>query len=326
MKKVLIILAVAMITVFIGCKKQNEFKQEDGKTSEDNRNVQSECDQAINDANNVVSSNGAAYGKNFDAALAESKLTNGEVCGASIDTTLRLQGIITLNFDGITVCDNRKRAGSIKLTLQGFASGKRWEDKGAILEIVYSNYKVTRASDGKSIKFNGEINVTNVTGGNLILLYFGIAPNQTSLIHKVEGTNLQIVFDEAKTATWNINRQVTYTKSMNGSTVVFTCTGEGIGTYNGISNLENWGTTRDGDAFTSQITEPVVWNTTCGAGAPVTGKLIMKVDSKEFELTITVGVDINGNPVTPSVNECPYGLKVSWKWKNDTGSKIYPYQ
>jgi hypothetical protein len=210
--------------------------------------------------------------------------------------------------------------------LQGFTSGIRWENPGAVLEIVYSDYKVTRASDGKSIKFNGTINLTNVTGGNLFLLYFGIEPNQTSLIHKAEGNNIQIVFDDTQTATWNINRQATYTKSMNGSTVVFTCTGEGIGTHNGINNLENWGTTRDGDEFTSQVTEPVIWNTTCGAGAPVTGKMIMKIDSKEFELTIICGVDEAGNPVTPSVNNCPYGLKVTWRLKDDTGSKIFPYQ
>jgi len=326
MKKLLMIMAVAIITIFASCKKQEVFKQEDGKTSEDNRNVQAECDEAINDANNVVSYHGSSFGKSPNSVLAESKLTNGEVCGASIDTSLLKQGIITLNFDGTTVCNNRKRAGSIRLSIQGFTSGTRWEEPGAVLQIVYNDYKVTRTSDGKSIKFNGMLNVTNVTGGNLILLYLGIAPNQTNLIHKVEGNNIQIVFDDTKTATWNINRQATYTKSMNGNTVVFTCTGEGIGTYNGINNLENWGTTREGDGFTSQVSEPVVWNTTCGAGAPVTGKLIMKIDSKEFELTITLGVDINGNPVTPAVNECPYGLKVSWKWKNDTGSKIYPYQ
>ncbi len=326
MKKLLIILAVVMIPVFIGCEKRKEFKQEDGQTSEDNRNVQSECDQAINDANNVVSSNATLNGKSYGKAGAETQLTNGDVCGAKIDTSLRLQGIITVNFDGVTVCNNRKRSGSIKLTLQGFASGIRWENPGAVLQVVYTDYKVTRASDGKSVKFNGALNLTNVSGGNLILLYFGIAPNQTSLIHTAEGSNIQVVFDDSKTATWNINRKATYTKSMNGSTVVFTCTAEGLGTYNGISNLENWGTTRDGDVFTSQVTEPVIWNTTCGAGAPVTGKLIMKVDSKEFEITITVGVDSNGNPVPPAVNECAYGLKVSWVWKDKTGSKIYPYQ
>jgi len=326
MKKLLIILAVTMIPVFISCKKNREFKKEDGQASEDNRNVQSECDQAMSDANNVVSSVGNINGKSHGKSGAYTMLTNGEVCGASIDTTLKLQGIVTINFDGVTVCNNRKRAGSIKATLKDYVSGKRWIDAGAVLELVYTDYKVTRASDGKSIKFNGTLNLINESGGNLILLILGITPNQTNLVHKAEGSNIQVVFDDTKTATWNINRKATYTKSMNGNTIVLTCTAEGTGSYNGINNLENWGTTRDGDAFTSQVTEPVVWNTTCGAGAPVTGLVIMKIDSKEFELTITVGVDQNGNPVPPTVNNCPYGLKVSWKYKNKTNSKIFPYR
>jgi hypothetical protein len=326
MKKLLIILAIAMIPMFIACKKNREFKKEDGTTSEDNRNVQGETDQAINDANNVVSSVSNINGGSYDGKSINSMLTNGEVCGATIDTTLKTQGIVTINFDGVTVCNNRKRAGSIKLTLKEFLSGKRWIDPGAVLEVVYNDYKVTRASDGKSIKLNGLFNLTNVSGGNLILLYFGIAPNQTNLIHRAEGTNISVTFDDTKTAIWNISRQATYTKSMNGNTVVFTCTAEGIGSYNGISNLENWGTTREGDAFTSQVTEPVVWNTTCGAHAPVTGKLTIKVDSKEFELITIIGVDESGNPVPVTVNNCPYGLKVIWTYKNKTESKIIPYK
>lgn len=326
MKKIIFVLAVILIPIFISCEKRKEFKEEDGKTSEDNRNVQSECDQAINDVNNAITNIGDINGKSYSKISINNQLINGEICGATIDTTLKLQGIVTINFDGVTVCNNRKRAGSIKATLIGFSTGTRWKDPGAVLELVYSDYKVTRASDGKSIKFNGTLNLTNVRGGNLILLILGLEPNQTSLIHKAEGNNIQIVFDDSKNATWNINRKATYTKSMNGNTLVITCTAEGIGTYNGINNLENWGTTRDGDAFTSQVSSPIIWNTTCGAGAPVTGVLIMKVDSKEFELTITAGVDQNGNPVTPSVNTCPYGLKVSWKWKNKEDSKIYPYQ
>ena len=90
MKKLLIILAVAMIPVFINCKKQREFKNEDGQTSADNQNVQSECDQAINDANNVVSSIGNINGQSYNKELTSTQLTNGEVCGATIDTTLKL--------------------------------------------------------------------------------------------------------------------------------------------------------------------------------------------------------------------------------------------
>lgn len=221
------------------------------------------------------------------------------------------------------MCNNRKRSGSIKLTLLDFPS-KKWKDAGAVLQIDYNSYKVVRASDNKGIQFDGTHLLTNVSGGNWLTILF--LPAHANLVHKVTGTDLKVTFDDGKIAKWNINRQYTYSYSMNGTTPVITCAGEGLGTQNGISQLENWGTTRDGDAFTSQIVENVVWNTTCGAHAPVTGKINIKVDAKEFELTSVIGVDVSGNPVTPAVNTCPYGLKVSWIWKTKTGSKIYPYQ
>ncbi len=62
----------------------------------------------------------------------------------------------------------------------------------------------------------------------------------------------------AGTASYNINRKFTYT--YNPTTIVLTCVGEGIGITSGsLSNLENFGTTRDGDLFTSQVTTPIVW-------------------------------------------------------------------
>ena len=252
-------------------------------------------------------------------------LTSANICGASIDSSQITSGIVTMNFDGVTVCNNRKRSGSVKATIVNFVGGVRWKDPGAVLQLLYTDYKITRASDGASIKFNGTLSITNVTGGNLVYLLLGLAPNTTNLIHRVEGNSINVTFDDTKTATWNINRQYTYTKYMNGSTPVIECKGEGMGTNSGLSNLENWGTTRDGDDFTSQVSEPVIWNTTCGLYAPVTGVLIIAVAAKEFELTTTIGVDISGNPVTPAINTCPYGLKVSWKWKNKTGSKLYKY-
>jgi hypothetical protein len=69
----------------------------------------------------------------------------------------------------------------------------------------------------------------------------------------------------------------------------------------------------------------VVWNTTCGAWAPVTGELDIKVQSKAFDLIMLIGVDQNGNPVIPAQNTCPYGMKISWTYGSKTGSKIYPY-
>jgi hypothetical protein len=137
----------------------------------------------------------------------------------------------------------------------------------------------------------------------------------------VTGTDLNANFDDGKTATYNINRKFTYTYS----NLVFTCTGEGIGSHNGISNLENYGTTRDGDDFTSEVTTPIIWNTTCGAWAPTQGGVDIRVDGKSFDLKVTFAVDNGGNPVGVAPNTCAYGFKVEWTYKKKTNKKVYGY-
>ena len=226
-------------------------------------------------------------------------------------------GTIKINYDG-TVCGNRKREGSIRLTIQNYVSGKRWKDAGCVLKVDYLAYKVTRASDNKSLKFDGTHYVTNISGGTWWDLFIATQPN---LSHSVTGTDLLVTFEDGATATCNINRRITYV----WANLILTCTGEGIGSSNGLNNLENYGTTRDGDQFTSQVTTPVVWNTTCGAWAPVTGEVRIKVDSREFELVCTFGVNSSGVPVTVGANQCPYGLKLYWKYKKKDKTKIIGY-
>ncbi|MCE3259593.1 MAG: hypothetical protein K0S12_1234, partial [Bacteroidetes bacterium] len=124
-----------------------------------------------------------------------------------------------------------------------------------------------------------------------------------------------------KTAVYNINRKFTYT--LPGG--IITCTGEGIGSSDGLGQLENYGTTRDGDAFTSQVTTPIVWNWTCGWWAPVAGAVNVKVEDKDFDLKVQFSVNQDGDAVTAAANDCPYGWKVEWTHKNKTNKKIFGY-
>jgi len=315
MKKLFLALAVFSLLLSVeSCKKKKAFKNEDGQASEDNRNVQQQADDAISDGDNVVTTYPALTGKVIQPP--QNSIFAAQ-CGYSVDTAGLSTGTVKINYDGVTVCSNRKRSGSIRLTIQDYTLGKRWYDTAAVLRVDYINYKVTRASDSKSILFNGTHYVTNVVGGNIWTLIFGGTP----VIRTVTGSGLQVTFDNSSTASWNINRKYTYTKSGN----VYTCTGEGIGSYNGESSLENWGTTRDGDVFTSKVETPVIWNTTCGFWAPVQGKLDIKVADKNFDLRVTLGVDNSGNPVAVQANNCPYGWKVEWTYKNHTNNKIFGY-
>lgn len=319
-KKILLGLAALVLAsglVFTSCKKKKAFKNEDGQASADTRTAQGENDAAVSDINDVISNQPLLHGRTNGTQGTNGIM--GNICGLSVDTNGAYMGSIKLNYNG-TTCNNRTRTGSIHLTIVDYAQGKRWKHAGCVLKIDYMNYQITRASDGYSILFNGTQYITNVSGGTWFeLLFMG----QANLVHTVTGNNLNVSFNGTGTAIYNINRRFTYT--YNSTSYVITCTGEGIGSSNGVNNLENYGTTRDGDAFTSEVLTPVVWNTTCGAWAPIQGQVKIKVDSKDFALDCLFGTDASGNAVSVGSNQCPYGWKVEWKYKNKTKNKVIGY-
>lgn len=303
------------------CKKKKEFKSEDGQTSADNKSVQNENDAAVNEVNTEIGNNASLHGRSpspsgingLQSALGITALSY------SVDTNGAHLGTIKIIYDGVTVVNNRKRSGAIKLTILNYATGKRWKQAGCLLQVDFLAYKVTRASDGKSVRLDGTQNITNETGGTWWELL--IIKTQSSIATSVTGTNLNITFDESKTAVYNINRRFTYSIPNN----LLTCTGEGIGNNGDLGSLENYGTTRDGDAFTSQVTTPIVWNWTCGPWAPVQGEVNIKVAGKDFALKVLFSVDASGNSFTAAPNSCPYGWKVEWTYKSKTNKKIYGY-
>ncbi len=311
----LALIFLAGTLVFTGCKKQKAFKSENGQDSADNRTSQSENDNAINDVNQVISDNSSLHGR-LGGTQKISDLLGTTICGMTVNTVNIANGEVTLNYNG-TTCSNRTRTGSIRLTILSYTSGVRWKNTNAVLQVDYIGYKVTRASDGKSVEFNGTQNVTNLSGGTWFDLFFG----QPSLSHQVTGSNLNVTFEDGKTAVYNINRKFTYT--LPGG--VLTCTGEGVGFSNNRPNLENYGKTRDGDNFTSQVTTPIIWNWTCGWWAPTQGAVDIKVDGKYFDLKVTFAVDASGNIVTVAPNTCAYGFKVEWTLKSKTNKKIFGY-
>lgn len=310
-----ITLSVIGAVTFSSCRKSKAFRKEDGQTSADSRTAQGENDAAISDINDVVSNQPLLHGRTNGTSNSNGIM--GNICGLTVDTNGAYMGTINLHFNG-TTCNNRTREGDIRLTILDYASGKRWKDAGCVMKVEYFLYKVTRASDGKSVRLEGIQYLTNVSGGTWFDLLFLGQPN---LVSTVTGENLAVNFDNSSTAVYNINRKFTYTWANN----ILTCTGEGIGSADGLSNLENYGTTRDGDPFTSQVITPVVWNTTCGAWAPIQGEVDIKVDSKDFKLNCLFGVNQTGNAITVGSNSCPYGWKVSWKYKNKTNTKVLGY-
>jgi hypothetical protein len=237
----------------------------------------------------------------------------------SIDTAGRSSGSITLNFDG-TVCNNRARSGQIKLAIVDYNQGKRWRDKGCVLQIQFVSYKITRASDQKSIELNGIQQLSNESGGTW--WDFLVLKTQNSLVHAMNGSDLKVKFESGKEATYNIHRRITYTLPNN----ILTCTAEGTGSKDNLSNLENYGVTRNGENFTSQVTAPIVWNVTCGANAPLSGQVNALVSGKAFSLQCTFGTDRDGYQVTVGSNQCAYGWKLTWTADGKSRTKVVGYR
>lgn len=309
---------IIVTSLFItSCSKNKAFRNEDGQSTIDNREAQSENDAAVNDVNDVIGNQAKLHGRSTEQN--QQQTVTGTICGMTLDTASLKQGSVKLNYDG-TTCNNRTRTGSIIITIQDYTTGKRWRDPGCVLKVEYQAYKIVRASDGKSIQLDGTQYLTNETGGTWWELL--IVKSKTSLSHAINGTNLKVTFEDGKTATYNINRRVTYTFPNN----VITCKAEGTGSSDGLSSLENYGTTRDGDAFTSQVTTPIIWNLTCGFGAPIQGEVNIKVASKDFDLKCLFAVDKNGDPVTVAANQCAYGWKIEWTHKSKTKNKVIGYK
>lgn len=308
-------LVLAMSLVFSACKKRKAFKEEDGQTSVDNRDVQAENDLAVKDINDAIGQYNKLRGKGEQANATT------DICGMTVDTSGLSSGSIRLNYNG-TTCLNRKRSGAIRLTIQDYANGKRWKDVGCVVKVEFLNYKVERTSDDKSIQLDGTQSLINETGGSW--WEFVWLKTQSSLGVRSEGKGLNVTFDDGSTASYNIHRRVTYT--MPGDTLKnLTCRIEGTGSLNGLSNLENYGITRDGDEFTSQVKTPLVLTLTCGWWAPVEGEVNIKVESKDFTLNCLFGVNSAGSSVAVGQNDCPYGWKVEWKYKKRVRNKVVKY-
>lgn len=282
---------VALIATFaiVSCKKKSDNATPEDTTEQtnggDDSRVQYETDQVIDEANTTLSSNSSTLRTSVTASI----------CGATIDSSSKSTGKLIINYDG-TACNGRKRSGSITLQLSGSA---KWTDAGASVSITFNDYAVTRVYDGKTLTFSGTKYIKNVNGG----LTATLAVGSGSVVHKIQSTNLQVKFDDGTTRTWGVSRTRTITRQSSG----YTISTVGDSTVSGVSGVAAAGTTRLNSPFYSVITSPIVWNTAVCSYAPVSGVRTLKGVSRE--LTITYGVDENGNAVSGS---CPYGSKIVW--------------
>jgi hypothetical protein len=289
-KKILAILIIAAFAINVqSCKKdekepdttnQNDDTAAQSQQSSDESIQTNESEFAMNDVNSAIEN--SSYGKTF------------VIVGASIDSvTVDKKLIIT--YSGNNADESRKRAGQIIVQL---TNGILWSDKNAVITVTFIGYKVTRNSTGKSITFNGMYTVTNAKGG---LVRF-LKPNEI-ITHKIAGS-MSISFDDGTQRSWTITRQREIGLTITGSPYIIL---SGFGTKDNYTNVSVTGVNRAGNTFYSIITTPIIYSSAC-SWLPINGAIMHKGIARE--ITVTFGVDVNGNAVVaPS---CPYGYKINW--------------
>lgn len=295
------IVAIAIIaTTIASCKKREEAAPTNPATTasetsqqtlraSDQSAVDNESNQAMDDINSALND------------VSTTRDIQNLPCGSTLDTLqLHDSGFVMLNFDGITYCAGRKRAGQIKIQLP-FSNNTitPWHVQNCVVMVTFRNYKVTNLVDNKSVVFNGIHKIKNVSGGGILELLGG-----TSIAHQIRA-EMQITFDDGTQRTWHVAR-LRYLSFNNN---MIKCTLSGDTTMNGYTHITTWGINRAGEDFSLDVPTPVSFYIT-GPNClykPI-GQVVHHVGTKS--LTITYGVDSGGIPVTGGA--CPYGYKLEW--------------
>lgn len=321
MKK-LIILSMGLLLgsslLFTACKKDKtsdtEITNEAEMQSNDQALVADQTDDVSTDVSTMSENVGAISG--FSAGTNSSNIVNTPIpyfpspCNATVtyDTANSVR-TWTITYNGLNCAGTRTRTGVVTASIP---AGVRWKDAGAQITVSYVNLKITRVSDGKSITVNGNIVITNVSGGLLRNL-----ATQSPITHTITSSNMSITFDNGSQRTWSIAKQRVFTYN-NGMVITTT----GTHTDGATTGISEWGTNRFGNPFVTQITSPMVIRQDCNfrltSGAIKHSRLVRTVD-------VTFGLDANGNPTS-----CPgtgnYYMKIVWtNASGTTVTLIRPY-
>lgn len=299
------ILVVALTGfTFTGCKKDkttdpNPNTQSLQQLSKDEVTVTQISDDALNDANNVLSGG-------------QNKSTELWPCNATIDSATVAGDSITyhITYNGDNCPGNRTRTGQVSITKK---VGQHWGAPGATATVKLINLTITKKINGKSLTLNGTKVFTNVSGGYM----WQLGTSYTNIVHKAVGY-LTATFDDNSTRVWNINRQRTFTGTL-GVNLIMTV--DGLGSANGYDNLVVWGINRNGEAFYTQITQSVVIKAACDWN-PVSGIKIHQIPSDSKKATLTYGYDSNNQPVP--IGDCAEYFKVDWQKGTHSGTFFLP--
>lgn len=278
-----------------------DYTAETATHSDDDSRFADESDAAANDISVQLEAT-AGFGRG--------QQVQSLICDATVVVdTLSNPRTITITFNGTNCLGNRTRTGVIVVSM---AQGVRWANTGAVLNVTFQNFRITRLRDNKSITINGTQTHTNVSGGLLINL-----ATLNTITHTITSNNMSVTFDNGSQRNWQIARRRVFTYN-NGIVVTVT----GMHSEAGVTGIAEWGTNRFGRSFTTAIVQPIVRRQDC-AFRVGSGKVTHT--TPVFTASATFGLDASGNPTS-----CPgtgnYYMKVEWTGPNgNTRTTILPY-
>ncbi|MBS1618693.1 MAG: hypothetical protein JST76_09250 [Bacteroidetes bacterium] len=304
--RLVLVLIAASGLVLTSCKKTDTAN--DLSSAQDENTATQHMNAVMDDAGNAAGGSSSLSGK-----------TDGlyTLVGATIDSSQAASGILTITYDGTTIVDNKfKRSGTVTLTLEGYTSGTRWRDQGAVLDAQFTALVITNIATGGHVQYDGLNKLTNVTGGLAWRLLAGL--DNGTVVHRHTATSVQLTFDDGSQRTWSVDRSRTYTRTSAGA---LSLTLSGNATQGGHTNVDMWGTNRKGADFVNEITTPIVFDNSCSSYRnPDSGEMKHYVNGNTLD--VLFGVDATGNVTT----SCPYGYKVTYTTsRNRTYTAVFQY-
>ena len=299
--RLFVILLAAVTVSMTGCKKDETTPPPAGNTeslqqlSVDDNNIQSISDENMNDAMNVVS------GGNLKSS------NMMWPCNATVDSSNVINDTVIyyITYNGLNCQENFYRTGQVVVKRP---VGVMWIDAGATVRVDLINFHIVKVATGQSVTLNGSHLFTNVSGGHIWMLGFGM----DALVHRVEGY-MHATFDDSTTRTWYIARQRVFT----GTWGALVLTIDGFGNAGGYNNLVTWGTNRNGEEFYAAINQSVVHTQVCNAD-PVTGIIHYAIPAADKSATITFGYDSNNQLITNG--DCPTKYRLDWQYNGNSGT------
>jgi hypothetical protein len=310
MKKIILIFILTFTTGIIitlnSCKKETTAT-DNSVNGEDAANISTALNATNDDAANAAGTNASLSGKVQGFA---------SLCGGVI-TYDSINGIVTITYNGAECNGIVNRQGTITVTLLSYAQGARWKNAGATLQIVYTNVVIRNIVTGAQYTLNGTHYLVNVLGGLAYQVMDGSVSG--TVAHRHISDNFTVTFPNGQQRTWSVRRTRTF--SGTGILSVKTITLAADTMINGNNNIEIWGTTRSGDAFSASLIAPIVSNNVCGYYHPVSGEYTCFLNNTSLD--ILFGVNSSGNPATNSI--CPFGYKITYTVNGISKTKIDSY-